>query len=103
MQNCVHKQSAIGVTNVLIVCLISLSCSAFAGGADIYDAGGGKLIGKVTSGCPSPSLKMNVAMGYVERDFAKTGTAVKLEVRKKLFDAQVTKMPFVPSNYYIPK
>ena len=46
---------------------------------------------------------MNVAMGYVERDFIKNGTAVKLEVRKKLYDAAVAKMPFVPAHYYIPK
>ena len=74
-----------------------------SGGAVIYDETGTKVIGKVTSGCPSPSLKMNVAMGYVERDFAKNGTAVKFEIRKKMHDAQVSKMPFVPSGYFIPK
>ena len=80
--------------------MVSFCC---AGGADIYDADGKKVIGKVTSGCPSPSLKMNVAMGYVERDFGKNGTAVKFEIRKKLYDAEVAKMPFVPAKYYMPK
>lgn len=85
------------------MCFLLFLHVVFAGGANIYDADGNKVIGKVTSGCPSPSLKMNVAMGYVERDFGKNGTAVKLEVRKKLYDAEVTKMPFVKANYYIPK
>nr|CAG4644754.1 EOG090X057R [Leptodora kindtii] len=63
----------------------------------------GQLIGEVTSGCPSPSLAVNVSMGYVQRSFAKNGTNVQFEIRKKLFKAQVTKMPFVPTSYFIKK
>lgn len=73
------------------------------GGTEIYDDSGEKVIGKVTSGCPSPSLKFNVAMGYVESAFFKPGTKVKFSVRKKMIDATVTKMPFVPTNYYMGK
>jgi aminomethyltransferase len=46
---------------------------------------------------------MNVAMGYVETPFSKIGTKVKLEVRRQWIEAEVSKMPFVPSNYYSPK
>lgn len=60
----------------------------------------GKVIGEVTSGCPSPCLKKNVAMGYVDAAFAKNGTAVQVEVRKKAVPAVISKMPFVPTNYY---
>ncbi|XP_061592594.1 aminomethyltransferase, mitochondrial [Cololabis saira] len=60
----------------------------------------GKVIGEVTSGCPSPCLKKNVAMGYVDAKFAKNGTAIHVEVRKKAVPATVSKMPFVPTNYY---
>uniref|UniRef100_A0A8C5BMD8 Aminomethyltransferase n=1 Tax=Gadus morhua TaxID=8049 RepID=A0A8C5BMD8_GADMO len=60
----------------------------------------GKVIGEVTSGCPSPCMKKNVAMGYVEAAFAKNGTAVQVEVRKKAVPAVISKMPFVPTNYY---
>uniref|UniRef100_A0A667XPI6 Aminomethyltransferase n=1 Tax=Myripristis murdjan TaxID=586833 RepID=A0A667XPI6_9TELE len=60
----------------------------------------GKVIGEVTSGCPSPCLKKNVAMGYVDAAFAKNGTALQVEVRKKAVPAVVSKMPFVPTNYY---
>ncbi|CAL8368854.1 unnamed protein product [Lota lota] len=60
----------------------------------------GEVIGEVTSGCPSPCLKKNVSMGYVEAAFAKNGTAVQVEVRKKAVPAVVSKMPFVPTNYF---
>merc|ERR1740124_362882 len=67
---------------------------------EIYDASGEKLIGEVTSGTFSPSLKRPIAMGYVETSSAKAGTDICLKIRNKMQKASVTKMPFVPSNYY---
>ncbi|XP_056116868.1 aminomethyltransferase, mitochondrial [Rhinichthys klamathensis goyatoka] len=61
----------------------------------------GRVIGEVTSGCPSPCLKQNVAMGYVEAGFSKVGTSIQVEVRKKAVPAVVSKMPFVPTKYYM--
>uniref|UniRef100_A0A672P621 Aminomethyltransferase n=2 Tax=Sinocyclocheilus grahami TaxID=75366 RepID=A0A672P621_SINGR len=61
----------------------------------------GRVIGEVTSGCPSPCLKQNVAMGYVEAGFSKVGTSIQVEVRKKVVPAVVSKMPFVPTKYYM--
>uniref|UniRef100_A0A670HUN6 Aminomethyltransferase n=1 Tax=Podarcis muralis TaxID=64176 RepID=A0A670HUN6_PODMU len=63
----------------------------------------GKAIGEVTSGCPSPCLQKNIAMGYVESDYSKLSTALTVEVRKKSCPALVTKMPFVATNYYTVK
>ncbi|MBN3295090.1 GCST protein, partial [Amia calva] len=60
----------------------------------------GQVIGEVTSGCPSPCLKQNIAMGYVEAAFSKVGTAVRVEVRKRPVDAVVSRMPFVSTHYY---
>lgn len=61
----------------------------------------GENVGKITSGCPAPSLSnANVAMGYIKEEFKKPGTQVELKIREKLFKAEVSKMPFVPSNYY---
>lgn len=57
-------------------------------------------IGIVTSGIPSPTLGTNVAMAYVQERFKKQGTELSVLVRKKLRDAQVAKMPFVPTKYY---
>ena len=42
-------------------------------------------------------------MGYVKTPFAKNGTKVKIEVRKKMIEAEVSKMPFVPSKYFFVK
>ncbi|KAJ3215226.1 hypothetical protein HDU67_000713 [Dinochytrium kinnereticum] len=58
-------------------------------------AADGQVIGAVTSGCPSPVLKKNIAMGYVKGGFHKQGTEVTVVVRNKPQKAVVTKMPFV--------
>lgn len=68
-------------------------------GADIVDEKGEK-IGIVTSGCPSPTLGKNIAMGYIKDGFHKSGTNVEVVIRGKKRKAQVTKMPFVPSKYW---
>jgi len=62
----------------------------------------GELVGELTSGCPSPSMGggTNVSMGYVGKGVSKVGTSLLLDVRGKKIEATVTKMPFVPSNYY---
>ncbi|KAL2154065.1 hypothetical protein VTH82DRAFT_2741 [Thermothelomyces myriococcoides] len=57
-------------------------------------------LGVVTSGCPSPSLGKNIAMGYVKDGFHKAGTEVDVIVRGRPRKAVVTKMPFVPTKYW---
>ncbi|KAJ6667749.1 hypothetical protein lerEdw1_016070 [Lerista edwardsae] len=63
----------------------------------------GRAVGEVSSGCPSPCLQKNIAMGYVESEQSKLSTALMVEVRKKSCPATVTKMPFVPTHYYTGK
>ena len=41
-----------------------------------------------------------MAMGYVETGHSKLGTQLLLNVRNKNIETIVTKMPFVPSNYF---
>eukprot|EP00397_Hematodinium_sp_SG-2012_P055620 GEMP01068018.1.p1 GENE.GEMP01068018.1~~GEMP01068018.1.p1 ORF type:complete len:189 (+),score=49.13 GEMP01068018.1:62-628(+) len=62
----------------------------------------GQVIGTVTSGSQSPTLRENIAMGYVNKPHTKLGTQVELVVRNKKIPAVVTKMPFVPTKYYQP-
>ena len=69
-------------------------------GADIVLGEGEDTIGKVTSGCPSPTLGKNIAMGYVRSGMHKAGTEVGVVVRGKRRNAIVTKMPFVKSHYW---
>lgn len=68
-------------------------------GAEIVNEQGEK-IGTITSGCPSPTLGKNIAMGYIKDGFHKSGTDVEVVIRGKKRKAQVTKMPFVPSKYW---
>ena len=68
-------------------------------GAEIVDESGEK-IGNITSGCPSPTLKKNIAMGYIKDGMHKAGTEVEVVVRGKKRKAVVTKMPFIPSKYF---
>ena len=57
-------------------------------------------VGRITSGGHSPSLGRPIAMGYVATALAEPGTQLKVEQRGKLFQAEVTPMPFVPHNYH---
>jgi len=63
----------------------------------------GEIIGSITSGTFSPSLKKKIAMGYIKRGYFKKGTKVSVKVRNKINPATVVSMPFVASNYYFPK
>lgn len=60
----------------------------------------GQTIGEVTSGGFGPSVGGPVAMGYVDVPHNKTSTTVNLIVRGKPMPAMVTKLPFVPNNYF---
>lgn len=62
-----------------------------------------EVIGKVTSGCPTPSLGGNVAMGYVSESLKKAGTELLVNIRGKDVPCVIAKMPFVPAKYYIKK
>jgi aminomethyltransferase len=67
-------------------------------GAEIADAAGA-VIGLVTSGGFSPSLKQGIALGFVPPVHAAPGTALKVIVRGKPQAAEVVKAPFVPHRY----
>ncbi|KAH8167256.1 hypothetical protein CIB48_g1021 [Xylaria polymorpha] len=69
-------------------------------GAEIVFGDTNEKIGVVTSGCPSPTLGKNIAMGYVQDGLHKAGTEVQVVVRGRSQKAVVTKMPFVPAKYY---
>jgi aminomethyltransferase len=54
-----------------------------------------EVIGEITSGTMSPSLKKGIALGYVKKAFAKSGTEIYVKVRNKSLKAQIVKPPFV--------
>lgn len=67
----------------------------------VFSEDGTKEIGYITSGSPSPTLGGNVAQAYIDKS-AKIGTNIKIEIRGKLRDGTIAKLPFVPSNLYKP-
>uniref|UniRef100_D3TLX4 Aminomethyltransferase n=1 Tax=Glossina morsitans morsitans TaxID=37546 RepID=D3TLX4_GLOMM len=58
-------------------------------------------VGYVTSGCPSPSLGFNIAMGYIKEELKQAGTKVQVKIRDRFYDAEVAKMPFTKTNYFM--
>lgn len=68
-------------------------------GAEIADADG-TVIGRVTSGGPSPTLGSNIAMGYVPPAYAELGTSLNVIVRGRSQAAEVVAMPFVAKRFY---
>lgn len=62
-------------------------------GYDIVDSEG-NLIGKVTSGTMSPSLKKGIGLGYVAPEFSKFGDKINIQIRKNAAPATVVKLPF---------
>lgn len=55
---------------------------------------GEQLIGEVTTGTQSPTLKKNVGLAILEKEFTELGTEVEVEIRSKRLKAVVTATPF---------
>lgn len=64
---------------------------------EVCDADG-RVIGKVTSGTQSPSLKIPIGLAYVETAFSKVDSEIYIKVRDKLSKAKVVKLPFYKGN-----
>jgi aminomethyltransferase len=54
---------------------------------------GGRRVGELTSGAPSPSLGTGIGLGYVETSAAAPGTAVGIEIRGQTHAAVVATKP----------
>lgn len=55
----------------------------------------GKEIGFVTSGTMSITLGKGIGMGFVSTDYAKEGSEIFIQIRKKMAPARITKPPFI--------
>lgn len=56
--------------------------------------GQGTVIGKVTSGTMSPSMKLGIGLGYVPTELSKLDSEIFIKVRDKELKAKVVKAPF---------
>lgn len=55
----------------------------------------GKIVGRVTSGAPSPTLGKSIGLGYVPKRLSEAGQALSVHIRNKDIDAQVVDLPFL--------
>ena len=53
-----------------------------------------KEIGYVTSGSYSPHLDMSIGMGYVQTNESRIANKVNLQIRNKIVEAEIIKLPF---------
>ncbi len=56
---------------------------------------GGRAVGRVTSGAPSPTLGRSIGLGYVPREHSAVGTRLAIEIRERAHAAVVVETPFV--------
>lgn len=54
----------------------------------------GNKVGEVTTGTQSPSLKKNIGLVLLEKDYTSIGTELEVEIRGKRLKAVVVKTPF---------
>jgi aminomethyltransferase len=59
---------------------------------------GERVVGEVTSGTFSPTLRHGIALAYLERELAEPGTEVGIDVRGRRGRARVRKPPFASSS-----
>ena len=51
-------------------------------------------MGNITSGSYSPTLDTSIAMGYVLVRYASLGQLLKVDIRGRITEAEVVKLPF---------
>jgi len=58
------------------------------------------VIGKVTSGTLSPTVRVGIAMGYVPPGFSSEGEVLMIKIRDRLTKAQIVKFPFFDTQIH---
>ncbi|MHA7837979.1 MAG: glycine cleavage system aminomethyltransferase GcvT [bacterium] len=55
----------------------------------------GRVVGRVTSGAPSPTLGKSIGLGYAPRRLGEVGQVLAIRIRKKDVEARVVELPFL--------
>jgi aminomethyltransferase len=77
--------------------LVGIACEARRApraGYPLYKPGTNEQVGLVTSGAPSPTLGIGIAMAYVTPKLSAFGTQLEVAIRGAREDAAVVQMPF---------
>jgi len=94
-QDALRKQNQEGITRKLVG--IELEKGIAREGALIVASG--ETIGHVTTGYKSPSLDKTIALALIDKSYAKIGSHIEVQVRKKTFAGQVISKRFYNKKY----
>ena len=64
-------------------------------GYEIYDLDKSKVIGQITSGTQSPTLKTPIGIAFIDKAFEAIGTKNLVKVREDFHEFEVVKTPFI--------
>lgn len=78
----------------VLVGLVTDSRRAPRSGYNVIEPATDAIIGRVTSGSPSPTLGHPIAIAYLASSFASPGTEVAIDIRGTLTSAHVVDLPF---------
>jgi len=91
-----EKQTEAGITKKLVGLTIEGRGIARKGYKIIHKE---KVVGEITSGSWSPSLKKAIALAYISKDLTTIGTTICVDIRGKETSAKVVKKPFYQRTY----
>ena len=78
--------------NMVLVGLRGLGRRAGRGGYTVH--AGDAVVGRITSGQPSPTLGYPIALAYVEPEYVAVGTPLTVDLRGKMEQVEVVALPF---------
>ena len=91
-----EKQAEVGTTKKLVGIKVQDKGIARKGYSVIYQ---NEVVGRVTSGTWSPTLKEPIALAYVPSELAKVNTQVEIAIRGKKHPAIIVKRPFYRKSF----
>jgi aminomethyltransferase len=82
-------------------CLVGVTSSGRAlprQGYEIYSPDQSKVIGQITSGTQSPTLKTPIGIAFIDKAYEAVGSKVLVKVREDFHEFEVVKTPFLQKN-----
>jgi len=93
-KSALEAQKAAGIPRHLVAFLMDGRAPARAG-YPVLDASGTIVVGKVTSGGPSPTLGRNIGVALVAAGHHAVGATIQVEIRGEAAAATIVKAPFI--------
>jgi aminomethyltransferase len=82
-------------------CLVGVTSAGRAlprQGYEIYSPDQSKVIGHITSGTQSPTLKTPIGIAFIDKAYEAVGSKLLVKVREDFHEFEVVKTPFIQKN-----